>query len=99
MQTLTVIGRLVDAKGQPLRGALVINHASRSVSEADGFFAIEMSESTPTLEIRRGADALCLVSFDQGKYTRENDVLLVGDLTCAGANVAQAELKQTKEDA
>lgn len=99
IQTLTVIGRLVDAKGQPLRGALVINHASRSVSEADGFFAIEMSESTPTLEIRRGADALCLVSFDQGKYTRENDVLLVGDLTCAGANVAQAELKQTKEDA
>ena len=99
MQTLTVIGRLVDAKGLPLRGAMVINHASRSVSEADGFFAIEMSESTPTLEIRRGRDALCLVSFDQGKYTREKDVLLVGDLTCAGANVARAELKQMEEEA
>ncbi len=99
MQTLTVIGRLVDAKGQPLRGALVINHASRSVSEADGFFAIEMSESTPTLEIRRAGDALCLLSFDQGRFARENDVLLVGDLTCAGANVARAELKQMKEEA
>lgn len=53
LRTLTVIGRLLDSQGRPLRGAQVINHASRSVSEADGFFAVEMSESTPSLEVRQ----------------------------------------------
>nr|WP_256675631.1 TcfC E-set like domain-containing protein [Pseudomonas sp. R5(2019)] len=89
MRTLTVIGRLVDAKGQPLRGALVINHASRSVSEADGFFAVEMSESTPTLEVRHGGGAVCVLSFEPGKAERENDVLLVGDQACVAPELVQ----------
>lgn len=38
MRTVTVLGRLVDGQGQPLRGHHVINHASRGISEADGFF-------------------------------------------------------------
>ncbi len=38
MKTMTVLGRLVGADGQPLKGHHVINHASRGVSEVDGFF-------------------------------------------------------------
>jgi len=87
MRTVTVLGRLLDHHGQPLRGAMVINHASRSVSEADGFFAVEMSESTPTLEIRQGGQRLCLLSLNTG-IQRQDDVLLVGDQVCSPDSLA-----------
>ncbi|MEX5504855.1 CS1-pili formation C-terminal domain-containing protein [Pseudomonas putida] len=82
MRTVTVLGRLLDGQGQPLRGAQVINHASRSVSEADGFFAVEMSEATPTLEIRQRGQPLCLLRLDLDGLTREGEVLLAGDQAC-----------------
>lgn len=82
LRTVTVLGRLLDGQGQPLRGAQVINHASRSVSEADGFFAVEMSEATPTLEIRQRGQPLCLLRLNLGDLTREGDVLLAGDQPC-----------------
>ncbi|WP_248919118.1 TcfC E-set like domain-containing protein [Pseudomonas entomophila] len=88
LRTVTVLGRLLDGQGRPLRGAQVINHASRSVSETDGFFAVEMSESTPTLEIRQQGQAVCLLSLDMATLVREDDVLLAGDQRCA-PDVAQ----------
>ena len=98
MRTVTVLGRLLDQHGQPLRGAMVINHASRSVSEADGFFAVEMSESTPTLEIRRNGQQLCLLTFD-AHARRQDDVLLVGDQECRTDNLADNLKTQTGGDA
>ncbi|WP_084167985.1 CS1-pili formation C-terminal domain-containing protein [Pseudomonas vranovensis] len=91
MRTVTVVGRLLNAQGQPLRGAMVINHASRSVSETDGFFAVEMSESTPTLEVRQNGGQQCFLHLDKARYEREKDVLLVGDLTCTPGGLASAE--------
>ncbi len=91
MRTLTVLGRLLDVQGQPLKGALVINHASRSVSEADGFFAVEMSESTPTLEVRHHGARLCFLRLDAKHARRENEVLLVGDQRCATDTLAAAQ--------
>lgn len=82
MRTVTVLGRLLDAQGQPMRGALVMNHASRGVSEVDGHFTVEMSESTPTLEIRSAGAAACLLKLDPAGLQREDDVLLAGDLRC-----------------
>lgn len=82
LRTVTVLGRLLDGQGQPLRGAQVVNHASRSVTEADGFFAVEMSESTPTLDIRQQGQALCLLRLDLNALPREGDVLLAGDQRC-----------------
>ena len=82
LRTGTVLGRLLDGQGQPLRGAQVINHASRSVSEADGFFAVEMSEATPTLEIRQRGQPLCLLRLDLDGLPREGAVLLAGDQAC-----------------
>lgn len=46
-----------------MSGAQVINHASRSVTEADGYFTVEMSESTPVLEVRQAGQAVCLLSL------------------------------------
>lgn len=88
LRTVTVIGRLIDVKGRPLRGAQVINHASRTVSEADGFFAVEMSEATPSLEVHQHGAAACLLSLDLLALEREGDVVLAGDQTCSPASLA-----------
>ena len=42
-RTLTVLGRLLDPQGKPLKGHHIINHASRGVSEVDGFFSMELT--------------------------------------------------------
>ena len=83
IKTVTVLGQLLDASGQPLRGAVVINHAGRSVSEANGFFSLEMSEGTPTIEVQHAAVSNCLFQLDAGSFRREDDSLLVGALRCA----------------
>ena len=90
VRTVTVLGRLLDDQGRPLSGAQLVNHASRSVSESGGLFAVEMSESTPTLEVREGGTSLCLLELDLKMLKREGDVLLAGDLSCKTGRLAQA---------
>ncbi len=97
MRTVTVLGRLLDHQGVPMQGAQVVNHASRSVSEAGGHFAVEMSESTPTLEVRKGGQALCLLELPLMDMQREGDVLLAGDLACVPGKVAQIEPMHKEE--
>ena len=90
MRSVTVLGRLLDAGGLPLGGAMIINHAGRGVSEADGFFTVEVSESTPLLEVRRQGAHLCLLNLDDSQATRENDLLLVGDQRCLSKKLVGA---------
>ncbi|WP_223458220.1 MULTISPECIES: CS1-pili formation C-terminal domain-containing protein [unclassified Pseudomonas] len=88
MKTLTVLGRLVDAKGQPLKGHHVINHASRGVTEVDGFFSMEMNAGSPTLEVRQGNQLLCQFRLDASRHRSENNVLMIGDLRCTPDTLA-----------
>ncbi|WP_409567226.1 TcfC E-set like domain-containing protein [Pseudomonas sp.] len=88
MRTVTVLGRLVDEHGAGLSGAQLINHASRTVSEPGGYFAVEMSESTPVLEVRLAGNAVCLLSLQPERLTRENDVLMAGDQRCRPQSLA-----------
>lgn len=90
MKTVTVLGRLLDAKGQPLRGHHVINHATRGVSEADGFFSLEMNASSPTLEVRYANQLLCQFRLDPTVSRQEADVLMIGDLRCTPDTLAEA---------
>jgi hypothetical protein len=92
MKTLTVLGRLVDAKGQPMKGHHLVNHASRGVTEVDGFFSMEMSASTPVLEVRAGELLLCRFKLDPSQARAGQDVLMVGDLRCALEPLAQQSL-------
>jgi len=94
MRTLTVIGRLLTPAGQPVPGAMVINHASRSVTETDGFFAVEMSQSTPTLEVRVDGNRHCLVNIDTARGERDQDVLMMGDLVCSPRTVAGSSAEE-----
>lgn len=88
MKTLTVLGRLLDVQGQPLKGHHVVNHASRGVTEVDGFFSMELSASTPTLEVVRGEQVLCQFALDPKKLPSERDVLMAGDLRCVEGSAA-----------
>lgn len=88
MRSVTVLGRLLDEQGQPLKGHHVINHASRGVSEVDGFFSMEMNTSSPTLEVRYGNDLLCQFRLDPDNASSEGDVLMIGDLRCTPDTLA-----------
>lgn len=82
VRTFTVMGHLKDAAGQPLGGAHVINHAGRSVAEADGFFALEMSARVPTLQVKHPLVGECTFTLD-GKETRSQpDTYWAGILAC-----------------
>ncbi|WLH69535.1 CS1-pili formation C-terminal domain-containing protein [Pseudomonas sp. FP2309] len=89
MKTVTVLGRLLDNEGAPLKGHHVINHASRGVSEVDGFFSMEMSASSPTLEVRYQNQLLCQFRLDPSKVVEERDVLMIGDLRCTPDTLAE----------
>jgi len=90
MKTVTVIGRLLDGQGAPLKGAMVVNHAGRTVSEADGFFAVEMSERNPCLQVEYQGSQQCDLALDTARAERQQEVLLLGDLVCS----AQAWVSQ-----
>ncbi|SEN14725.1 Outer membrane usher protein FimD/PapC [Pseudomonas sp. ok272] len=92
MQTVTVLGRLIDGRGQPLKGHHVINHASRGVSEVDGFFSMEMTSRSPTLEVRYGDQLLCRFRLDPSTTPSENNVLMAGDLRCTPDTLADTTL-------
>ena len=88
VNTVTVLGRLVDPQGNPLKGHHIINHASRGVSEVDGFFSMEMNAATPTLEVRKGEVLLCQFRIDTNKAKLQNSVLEIGDLRCTPDTLA-----------
>ncbi|TVT85283.1 CS1-pili formation C-terminal domain-containing protein [Pseudomonas sp. H3(2019)] len=96
MKTLTVLGRLVDAQGQPLKGHHVINHASRGVTEVDGFFSMEMNAGSPTLEVRQGNELLCQFRLDASRHRSENNVLMIGDLRCTPDTLADVTSTEQK---
>jgi len=92
MKTVTVLGRLLDEQGQPLKGHHVINHASRGVSEVDGFFSMEMNAASPTLEVRYGNELFCRFRLDPETASEEGDVLMIGDLRCTPDSLADSTL-------
>ena len=91
LKTLSVLGRLVDPQGRPMAGAHIVNHASSGVTEADGFFVLEMSESSPSLQINHRGQPACSVLLEPGKHKRENNVLLVADIVCHPSSVGVAK--------
>jgi hypothetical protein len=95
-KTVTVLGRLIDPQGKPLKGHHIINHASRGVSEVDGFFSMEMNAGSPTLEVRSGDQLLCRFRLDPNNARRENDVLMIGDLRCSPKTLADANSTSEK---
>jgi len=90
MKTVTVLGRLLDSEGQPLKGHHIFNQASRGMSEADGFFSLEIRASAPTLDVSYNKKLRCQFQLDLTEYRQEGDVLMVGDLVCVANILANA---------
>jgi hypothetical protein len=65
-----------------------MNHASRGVTEVDGFFSMEMSASSPVLEVRSGELLLCRFKLDPSQVQAGQDVLMVGDVRCSPDSLA-----------
>lgn len=82
MKTVTVIGRVVDHLGEPMSGVKLVNHAGHGISESDGFFVTDMHEHTPELVIHSRDNQQCKVILDPARVKRENNTLMVGDLSC-----------------
>jgi hypothetical protein len=82
MKTVTVLGRLLDPQGQPLKGHHILNQASRGMSEVDGFFSLEMRVTAPTLDVSYNNKLRCQFRLDPTEYRQEGDVLMVGNLVC-----------------
>ena len=93
-KTVTVLGRLLDTQGLPLKGHHVINHASRGVTEVDGFFSMEMNAGSPTLQVRRGEQLLCQFRLDPTQARVEQNVLMIGDLNCTADTLADSTFTQ-----
>lgn len=91
LSTFTVMGHLRDAAGEPLAGAHVINHAGRSVAEADGFFALEMSATAPNLEVRHPKVAGCSFALDGTTTRPDGDTWLAGILQCPPSSLTHAQ--------
>ncbi|WP_409460908.1 TcfC E-set like domain-containing protein [Stenotrophomonas maltophilia] len=82
LRTYTVMGQILDADGNGVRGVHVINHASRSVSQDEGFFTLELSARAPVVELRHPDQHSCTLTLDEARYPREGDLVMVGGLQC-----------------
>lgn len=91
LNTFTVMGHLKDANGKPLAGAHVINHAGRSVAEADGFFALEMSARAPNMEVRHPTVTGCSFELDGTTTRPEGDTWMAGVLLCPSSSLTTAQ--------
>jgi hypothetical protein len=88
VRTITVLGHLQDSQGRPLAGAHVINHAGRSVAEADGFFALEMNSRMPTLVVRHPDISACSFELDGRTTRRRGEMWMAGILRCPPSALA-----------
>lgn len=90
LRTYTVMGQVLDADGNGVRGVHVINHAGRTVSQDDGFFTLELSARAPVVQMQYPNQISCTLTLEEEQYPREGELLMVGGVGCP-APVARAD--------
>ncbi|HFF3761908.1 TcfC E-set like domain-containing protein [Stenotrophomonas maltophilia] len=85
LRTYTVMGQVIDADGNGVRGVHVINHAGRTVSQDDGFFTLELSARAPVVQMQYPNQVSCTLTLEEEQYPREGDLLMVGGMGCPPA--------------
>lgn len=83
IQTVTVIGRILDKQGLPLQGATISNSIGRAYSEPDGFFTLETSRSNTQFEVDYHGAFLC-EQDNQNMLVKSSNaqVINIGDFVC-----------------
>lgn len=87
MKTVTLMGRLVDKKGAPLGGARLVNHAGRTITEADGMFTLELHETNPVVAIEHHSGLTCEIRLDPRNQKRD-ELIFAGNISCEDPNLA-----------
>lgn len=82
LQTLTVMGQVVDGAGGGVSGTHVVTAAGRTVTQDGGFFAVEAAAGALDIELRSADNGSCKLHLDPTDYPRERDVLMLGALAC-----------------
>lgn len=91
VNTVTVIGRLLDEQNQPLRGAAVSNSMGRAFTENDGFFVLEANRRQPNVSVEHNGTLYCHGSAETGYRKVESDVMMLGDLVCSSGVTVKHE--------
>ncbi|KAF0855646.1 hypothetical protein Y788_11450 [Pantoea dispersa 625] len=87
MKTVTLMGRLVDKNGRPLGGARVVNHAGRTVTEADGMFTLELHENNPVVAVEHHSGLACEIRLDP-KNQKRDELIFAGNVSCGDNSLA-----------
>lgn len=82
MKTVMVMGRITDKKGIPVPGAMVVNHASKGVTEHDGIFTMSLSVQDPEITIETTTGLSCKVRFPAEKIRDDGKMIYAGNLLC-----------------
>ncbi|WP_250634030.1 TcfC E-set like domain-containing protein [Pinirhizobacter soli] len=81
-QTVTALGRLMDAAGRPLAGAVVTTSVDRTVTEASGVFSLAIAKGQSTLTASRDEQDLCTVDNLRLNLSGDDDLAMLGDVVC-----------------
>ncbi|HEY4145363.1 TcfC E-set like domain-containing protein [Pinirhizobacter sp.] len=81
-RTRTILGRLVDARLAPLAGATVTQGSTRTISDGNGIFIIEVAASSANLDVFSRETPLCKASIPRVGDTMHEDVESLGDVLC-----------------
>lgn len=84
MKTVSIMGRLIDSDNKPLQGAQVINHAGRTLSQADGIFTLELHKHNPEIRVEHPSGQGCTLQIPPEEIDGQ-DILFVGNLLCDDA--------------
>ncbi|WOX47323.1 CS1-pili formation C-terminal domain-containing protein [Aeromonas sp. XH] len=76
-----VRGRVIK-QGKPVKGAMVVNHVDKVMSDEEGYFELNVSRKTPTITIFDGGNK-CGETMISNRSLKIDNEVFVGRLECA----------------
>jgi len=86
-----MIGRLLDENNKPLSGAMISNHMSKTFSENDGFFSIDVNKRHPDFIVEHNGSLDCKSEVKKA-HVEETDVMMLGDIICSSRAVVKKDV-------
>jgi hypothetical protein len=82
-RTRTILGRLINTQLLPLAGVTVAQGSTRTVSDANGVFVIEVAANAAKLSVFSNGAQLCDANIPHIDGAAHDDVESVGDIYCS----------------
>lgn len=91
---VTVSGRIRAEDGTLLANARINNHISRTRTDENGEFVMDVDKKYPTIDFRYSGNKTCEVALE---LNRARGAVWVGDVVCSGLS-SWAAVTQTGEE-